>query len=375
MGGGKGPETPPPRDYYKETMDTLTAQVKMAPNIYAAEAAFTPKMQRLNLAGYRNTLLGRTSYDMLSDQSKSEYTSALAEKEDAVAKLAKADAADREAQANAPMFRGIKQQVASSISPEERQRLQLIATTTPDPAAFSDRGLMDILEKDIMPSMSRSENASNYAAREADIVSVERLGLRASEAYLNADPRTKGLIEELNRQAMANLTAAGSGQLTDAQQRLAVQTARAGSSARGMAMGNQGLAQEVLSTYQLAENRRESAYKNAGAVLGLNKATTADPFQAVLGRASGAFQAGIGQQQFASGMASNVGPKTFSPESQYAADLQASNSQTAAAYAAARSQVQSGIYSAVGSAAGGMMSGGLSLGGNVIKGGTNTFNG
>lgn len=351
MGGGKGPETPPPRDYYKETMDTLTAQVRMAPSIYAAEAAYTPKMQRLSLAGYRNTLLGRTTADTLSTASRAEYESAVKEYENAKATLAS----------------------GRTLDPLEKDRLTLVAAAPPDPAAFSDRGLMDILEKDIMPAMSRSEIATQYAQREADIGAVEKLGLRASEAYLNADPRTKGLIEELNRQAMENLKAAGSGELTSAQQRLAVQTARAGTTARGTTLGNQGLAAEVLSTYDLAEKRRATALQNAGAVLALNKATVADPFMAVLGRQSGAFQAGIGQQQFASGFARNIGPSTFSPESQYAADLQNANQQTAAAYAAARAQVQSGIYSAIGGAAGGMMSGGLSFGGNIIKGGTNNI--
>lgn len=337
MGGGKGPETPPPRDYYKETMDTLTAQVQMAPSVYAAEAAFTPKMQRLALAGYRNTLLGRTSVDSLSSSSKAEYEAAVKEHEEAKNILAS----------------------GRPVDDREKDRLKLIAQTPPDPAAFSDRGLMDILEKDIMPSMSRSEISTQYAQREADIGAVEKLGLRASEAYLNADPRTKGLIEELNRQAMDNLRSAGAGELTSAQQRLAVQTARAGTTARGVTMGNQGLAAEVLGTYDLAEKRRATALQNAGAVLALNKATTADPFQAVLGRTAGAFQAGIGQQQFASGFARNIGPATFSPESQYAADLQNANQQTAAAYAAARASVQSGIYGAIGGAAGGMMGGGI----------------
>lgn len=338
MGGGKGPETPPPRDYYKETMDTLTAQVKMAPSLYAAEAAFTPRMQRLSLGGYRNTLLGRVSVDQLSEASKAEYGVALREYEDAKSKVAS----------------GLK-----GVSEEEAQRLKLIAMTPPDPASYSDRGLQQILEEDIMPAMSRSDIASQNYQREADIAAVERLGNRASEAYLNADPRSKSLLEELNRQASEQLASSGKGELTPAQMRLAQQTARYGTSARGTTLGNQGLAAEVLSTYDLAEKRRVAAMTNAQAVLGINKGFTADPFQAVLGRASGAFAAGIGQQQFASGFARNVGPTTFSPESQYAADMANQNQQTAASYAAARAQVTSGIYSAIGSAAGGMMTGGI----------------
>ena len=337
MGGGKGPETPPPRDYYKETMDTLTAQVKMAPSLYAAEAAFSPKMQRLALGGYRNSLLGRVTVDQLSDSSKAEYNTAVQEYEDAKRKVASGNTGDE----------------------VETQRLKLLAISPPDPASYSDKGLQQILEQDIMPSLSRADIASQNFQRENDIASVERLGARASEAYLNADPRSKGLLEQLNAQASEQLAAAGRGELTPAQLRLAQQTARYGSTSRGTTLGNQGLAAEVLGTYEMSEKRRVAAMTNAQAVLGINKGFTADPFQAVLGRASGAFAAGIGQQQFASGFARNTGPTTFSPESQYAADMQNSNQSTAASYAAARAQVTSGIYGAIGSAAGGMMTGGI----------------
>lgn len=361
MGGGKGPETPPPRDYYKETMDTLTAQVKMAPSLYAAEAAFTPKMQRLSLGGYRNSLLGRVTVDQLSDQSKAEYQNALNEYQSAPAQIEKLNAERAMVAAgtsNGRRGRSVDTKRLESID-TEIQRLKLVSQAPPDPAGYSDRGLQQILEQDIMPSLSRADVASQNFQREADIAAVERLGNRASEAYLNADPRSKSLLEQLNAQASGDLAAVRSGQLSDSQMRLAQQTARAGTTARGTTMGNQGLAAEVLGTYEMSEKRKVAAMANAQAVLGINKGFTADPFQAVLGRASGAFAAGIGQQQFASGFAKDVGPRTFSPESQYAADMQNSNQQTAASYAAARAQVTSGIYSAIGSAAGGMMTGGI----------------
>jgi hypothetical protein len=139
--------------------------------------------------------------------------------------------------------------------------------------------------------------------------------------------------------------------------RLAVQTARGASTARGIGLGSQGNIAEILNTYKMSEERRAAAMQNASAVMGLNKAAVADPFQAVLGRASGAFQAGIGQQQFASGFAKDIAPRTFSPESQYGADLVASNMQTSAAYASARAQVQSGVTSAIGGVLGGFTGG------------------
>lgn len=312
MGGGKGPETPPPRDYYKETSDALKAQVDMAPQLWDAEATYRPMYQRLELAGYRNSLLGRVTEADLSPTSQAEYQKAVTE-----------------AKANGkPM---------------------------PDPASYSDRGLIDILEKDVMPSMARAEALTTSRQRENDISDVERLGARASQAYLDADPRSKSLIETLNAQAMADLNANGA--LTPEQQRYALQTSRIGMADRGLSMGNQGLAADVLGTYQMTETRKAAARQNAGAVLGLNKQFTADPFAAILGRQGQAFNAGMNQQQFASGFSQNIGPRLFNPESQYAADLNNSNQQTAAAYAAARAQVQSATIGAVGSAIGGIGNG------------------
>jgi hypothetical protein len=355
MGGGKGPETPPPRDYYKETSDALKAQVNMAPQVYAAEAAFRPQYQRLELAGYRNSLLGRVTADDLSATSRGEYEKALAASAGADAQIAKLQ------QERAGIQQGIrvgrKGQIVYDSAGLERvdneiSRLTLLKNTPPDPASFSDRGLIDILEKDVMPSMARAEALTTSAQRASDIRDVEMLGQRASQAYLDADPRSKSLIETLNAQAMADLNANGA--LTPEQQRYALQTSRIGMADRGLSMGNQGLAADVLGTYQMTETRRAAARQNAGAVLGLNKQFTADPFQAILGRQGQAFNAGMNQQQFASGFSQSIGPRLFNPESQYAADLNNSNQQTAAAYAAARAQVQSATIGAVGSAIGGI---------------------
>jgi hypothetical protein len=355
MGGGKGPETPPPRDYYKETSDSLRAQVNMAPQLYAAEAAFRPQYQRLELAGYRNSLLGRVTTDDLSATSRAEYDAAVAEAAGADAKLAQLQ--NQRAAIQQGIRVGRKGQIVYDSAGLQRvdaeiDRLNILKQTPIDPASFSDRGLIDILEKDVMPSMARAEAITTSRQRASDIADVEALGQRASQAYLDADPRSKALIETLNAQAMSALQQNGA--LTPEQQRFALQTARIGMADRGLAMGNQGLAADVLGTYQLTEARRTAAQQNAGAVLGLNKQFTADPFQAILGRQGQAFNAGMNQQQFASGFSQSIGPRLFNPESQYAADLSNSNQQTAAAYAAARAQVQSATIGAVGSAIGGI---------------------
>lgn len=43
------PDAPPPRDYAKETTDTLEAQIRLAPDKYAAEAKYGPLYQQLTI--------------------------------------------------------------------------------------------------------------------------------------------------------------------------------------------------------------------------------------------------------------------------------------------------------------------------------------
>ena len=336
MGGGKGPEAPPPRDYYKETSDSLRAQVELAPALYASEAAFQPKYRQLELAGYRNALLGRTSTSDLSAASQSDYLRAVADQN-------KASSDYQSLMARVGPTPTTSQQI-------ELNRLKTLADSTPDPASFADEGLLSILENQVMPSFARQEASVLKSQREADITAVETLGRRASDAYLNADPRSKALLESVNAQALAGLEA-GTG-LTAQQERYALQTARRGVADRGLGLSNQGLIADVLGTYRLGVERQQTAMQNAGAVLGFNRQFTADPFQAILGRQGQAFSAGVGQQQFASGFAGNIGPRLFSSESQYMADMQGSNQQTAAAYAAAQAQVKAGIVGGVSSLVG-----------------------
>ena len=48
------PDAPPPRDYAKETTDTLEAQLKLAPEKYAAEAKYGPLYQQLTIDQLRS---------------------------------------------------------------------------------------------------------------------------------------------------------------------------------------------------------------------------------------------------------------------------------------------------------------------------------
>lgn len=51
-------EQPPPRDYAKETTETLKAQIDLAPDRYAAEAQFQPLYTQLGMKNLRSALEG-----------------------------------------------------------------------------------------------------------------------------------------------------------------------------------------------------------------------------------------------------------------------------------------------------------------------------
>lgn len=283
MGGGKSPKAPPPRDYYKETSDTLKAQIKYAGPLAQAEAEYRPIYNKLELDSYKNMLLG-----------------------------------------------------SRGLSPE-----------------YAEMGLSDVLTREIIPSMSRAEAQAMSIQREGDIADVERLGRRASDAYLNADPRSKALLETLNAQVLQDLQ--GNGRLSADEQRRVEQQARSGFARRGLGLGRQAVASELFSTQAQIDARKAMNRQAAQVALGLNKQFTADPFTAVLGRQGQAFGAANQQQSFAQGFAASIGPRLFNPESQYAADIQTSNTQALLATQAAKAQITAATIGAAGSVAGSAM--------------------
>lgn len=58
MSFDKSPETPPPRNLYQESKDTLQAQVDLAPDLYAAEAEYGPKYGALTREKIDQMLFG-----------------------------------------------------------------------------------------------------------------------------------------------------------------------------------------------------------------------------------------------------------------------------------------------------------------------------
>lgn len=241
-------------------------------------------------------------------------------------------------------------------------------------------GLLDIQDEAARRAADIGQELT-AAQREADIADVETLGGRATEALRSADPMQKALLEQINQMSQDQF--ARSGRLTPEQMRNAQQQARLAGASRGR-VGDQGtVASEILNREQALRNRRLEALQTGQLAFGMNQATAADPFQAILGRPAQAPGMGMASSQFAAGLAGQqLGPNLFDPNAginlglqnqanlaNYQSSIYGSQAGFAGAQAQGRGQMIGGIASGVGALAGGVLGGplGASLGAKLGK--------
>tara|TARA_Y100000310_G_scaffold93845_1_gene91419 strand:+ start:2455 stop:3300 length:846 start_codon:yes stop_codon:yes gene_type:complete len=190
--------------------------------------------------------------------------------------------------------------------------------------------------------------------REGDIAAIEKYGGRARAALDAANPEQAALLRELNAQAQSDLSAGG--QLSGWERREIQQSSRAGGAARGMGYGSQDVAMESLAQLQGANTRRRQRQGFAQSMVGLNKATAADPFMAILGRPSSMNPMMSGGVV---GQAGGFNPGAmFSPESQYAGDIYNQNYQGELAARTASAKNKASMIGAGMGMVGSMMGGG-----------------
>jgi hypothetical protein len=199
---------------------------------------------------------------------------------------------------------------------------------------------------------------AQYAGMQMPIYgAVGQLSNQAYQQGLGAE--TMGLYNTMQSQAQAGLNA-GYG-LTPEMQQQAQQSARAAMTARGLAGGGQGVAQEVLNSYALGKDRYQTALANAQSAYGLGvnqfangMATYGTPLMAQLNQVSPTALIGLSGQ-----MAGALGTKIFQPESQYSAGVyganQANQTQTNMANAQAQAGWASGMMGMAGSLGGALL--------------------
>lgn len=172
-------------------------------------------------------------------------------------------------------------------------------------------GALPVYENQIAPAISRVTQQGQQAQRAGDLADFQMLGPQYTAALLAANPQQGALLDEMNRQALAELQSGGN--LTPDQQRIAQQQSRAAFSARGLAGSNGGIADELLRQFQLGEQLKAQRRGFAGNMLGYNQAVVGDPFLATTGRASQV--AGLSGQVFGQGgqMYQQTGANTYNP--------------------------------------------------------------
>ena len=195
--------------------------------------------------------------------------------------------------------------------------------------------------------------------RGSDIAAIEKYGGRAREALDAANPEQAALLQELNQQALSDLRLGG--QLNAGEQRQLSQAARGAQAARGFGYGINDAAIESWAQLQGSEQKRRQRQGFAQSMVGMNKATAADPFMAILGRPSSMNPMMSGGVV---GQAGGFNPGAmFSPESQYAGDLYNQNWQGQLAARTASAKNRASMIGAGIGAAGSIFGGGFAKGG------------
>lgn len=210
-------------------------------------------------------------------------------------------------------------------------------------------GLLQMYEEQTMPSLARADAETRRISQEADIRSLEELGPRATEAAKAASPQQQALIDEMNSQALEELQAGAD--LSPALRRESQQAIRSAQADRGFGFGVGDVSSEALFTGLQAENLQRRRQQFAKDTIGVNAATTADPFMAILGRPGVSPNAGIsiGSQ----GQSMNPG-QVFNPESAYAGSLYQNNFNAQNNAAIASAEANAAVTGAAIGAAGSM---------------------
>lgn len=165
---------------------------------------------------------------------------------------------------------------------------------------------------------------SAYGTRFAD--SLSPIAERSRTTYEAGLGGGAELQNRMRASAMTDLNA-GMG-LTPEMEREAMQRARAGMTARGLATGGQGIAAEVLSGYNMGMQRQDRARMFAQQVLGndVNLAASAyAQYGSPLMQTGMAALSPMGLAGLATQYNSSLGPTYLQPESQYSANLNATN--------------------------------------------------
>lgn len=202
-------------------------------------------------------------------------------------------------------------------------------------------GLLALYQQ-IEPQLTQFTSQAQTGQRTRDVADVEALGGRATAALRNADPVAAALEDKLAAQAQAGLDA-GAG-LDPAMAREVQQGVRAAQASRGMGFGASDTSVEGLFSAREANAMQQQRQGFAGTVAQQRRASTGDPFMAILGRPSSSLQAA--GQVMSQGGAAASNTQQFDPFSAYGADVANTNFNASAAAKIAQANNDTAISAA-----------------------------
>jgi hypothetical protein len=182
-------------------------------------------------------------------------------------------------------------------------------------------GYLDLYQT-LAPQFADMQNQSLTSQRQAEINDISTLGPQATQAMLASNPYQKTLLDRINAMTAGDMQDPYS--LTATQQRLAQQASRAAMASRGMNGTNLGAANEVFNNYLASNAEAQRRLGNANQTVSMNQAVVGDPWQQILGRASGANAAalaGAGQAGNAGQAVTSGVTSMFDPFNSYASQL------------------------------------------------------
>lgn len=232
-------------------------------------------------------------------------------------------------------------------------------TQTMDRALFGDgkdnKGQLAVFEQ-AAPRYQAAINTANRSARQADVIDLAELGPEYVAAARNSDPANAKLMDELTRQAEAELKAGG--MLTQAERASGIEDTRTAWGARGNLYGSGAVTAEVLDR---AAQRRAKQDRSRQFGAGVSQLRfSQNPNLAGLISTQG-----MGSQLAAGGAKTGGSASQFDPFSSYAQDFYNTNyNAQMSAYNSSRNN-RAGLIGAGIGALGGIiaapLTGGLSL--------------
>lgn len=212
--------------------------------------------------------------------------------------------------------------------------------------ADGQRGLLDIYENTIYPTLSRVDAADRSARTAGDLAIIQNQAPAVTKALREA-AGTAGLTAEMGRQAQEGLAAGASVDPSLASE--IEQGVRSGQASRGFGFGASDAVAEAFARGERGNALRNERRDFANRTVGVLQATGGDPVMALLGRPSQTLGMGT---QFGSQGAAFTPSSLFNPESAYAGDIYNTNYNARAAAKIAQANNDAAITSAGISAAG-----------------------